>query len=267
MPFVFILSPLDSSSNQAPRKPSGPGSGKGKGRSLQPEREASGSADAKPAIARLHYISQADTRGGHLEHIQEACAAGVRWVQLRVKDQPENTVMDMAVKARRICGEYGAKLIVNDYPHVALAAEAHGVHLGGEDMDPAAARDLLGDAFVIGGTANSIEDLQRLHAAGVDYAGLGPFRFTETKRKLSPVLGLEGYRRALIQVKLKGIDLPIVAIGGILFDDIRELLATGLHGVAISGLITRSPRKRDLVDGIHALLDQFHPADAAAAHR
>jgi thiamine-phosphate pyrophosphorylase len=221
----------------------------------------------KSGIARLHYISQADERGGHLDHIREACEAGVDWVQLRVKDQPENAVMDLAVKARRICGEFGTKLIVNDHPHIALAAEAHGVHLGQTDMEPAAARDLLGEQFVIGGTANTIEDLQRLHAADVDYVGLGPFRFTETKRKLSPVLGLEGYRRALIQAKLKGIDVPILAIGGILFDDIRELMATGLHGVAISGLITRSPRKHDLVEGIHSVLNQFHPADAALADR
>lgn len=242
----------------------------GQGRSLraggasEQRRGAADSPEAKPekaSIGRLHYISKADDNGGHLDHIREACEAGATWVQLRVKEEPENVVMDLAVKARRICGEFGAKLMVNDHPHIALAAEADGVHLGNGDMDPVAARDLLGDHFVIGGTANTIEDLERLDEAGVDYAGLGPFRFTETKRKLSPVLGLEGYRRALIQAKIKGIELPIVAIGGILLNDIRELMATGLHGVAISGLITRSPRKRDLIDSIHQIQQQFHPVD------
>lgn len=210
-------------------------------------------------MARLQYVSQALERKSHLDLVREACEAGVTWVQLRLKELPEDEVLAQAVQARRICREFGAKLIINDHPHVALAAEADGVHLGAEDMDPARARDLLGDGFLVGGTANTIEDLERLQAAGVDYAGLGPFRFTETKRKLSPVLGLEGYRRILIQARLKGLTVPVVAIGGILFDDIRGLLHTGVHGVAISGLISRSPRKRDLVTDIHRLLAD-HPA-------
>lgn len=211
-----------------------------------------------PLIARLHYITQELERKSHLDLLKEAVDAGCDWVQLRVKDRPENEVMDMAVKARQICHENGARLIINDFPHVALAVDADGVHLGRKDMSTAQARDLLGEGYLVGGSANTIQDIERLYAEGVDYIGLGPFRFTETKKGLDPVLGLEGYRRILIQCKLKGLErIPLLAIGGILMTDIRDLLHTGLHGVAISNLISRSPRKNQLVMDIHQLMNDF----------
>lgn len=211
-----------------------------------------------PLVSRLHYITQEGERKTHLELLQEAVQAGCDWVQLRIKDKPENEVLDVAVQAKAICQEYGARLIINDYPHVALAVDADGVHIGNRDMPVAAARDLLGEGFLIGGTANTVQDIERLSAEGVDYIGLGPFRFTETKKNLDPVLGLEGYRRVLIQCKLKGLDrVPILAIGGILLSDVRDLLHTGLHGVAISSLISRSPRKNKLVTDIQQLFNEF----------
>jgi thiamine-phosphate pyrophosphorylase len=211
-----------------------------------------------PLIARLHYISQDLERKSQLDLVREALEAGCDWVQLRVKDRPETEVLDLAVKVRALCHENGARLIINDFPHVALAVDADGVHLGRKDMPPSQARDLLGEGFLIGGSANTIQDIERLYAEGVDYIGLGPFRFTETKRGLDPVLGLEGYRRIMIQCKLKGLErIPVLAIGGILLPDIRDLLHTGLHGVAISSLISRSPRKNQLVMDIHQLMNEF----------
>jgi thiamine-phosphate pyrophosphorylase len=223
-----------------------------------------------PLIARLHYITQEIERKGHLELMKEALDAGCDWVQLRVKDRPESEVLDLAVKARALTQSYGARLIVNDYPHVALAVDADGVHLGRHDPDPQGARDLLGEGYLIGGSANSIEDIERLSAAGVDYMGLGPFRFTETKARLDPVLGLEGYRRLMIQCRLKGLEgIPVIAIGGILLSDIRDLLHTGVHGVAISSLISRSPRKAKLVMDIQQLFQEYptSPRYGAAPHR
>ena len=211
-----------------------------------------------PLISRLHYITQDLDRKGHLQLLQEAVSAGCDWVQLRVKDRPENEVLDLAVQAKAICQAHGARLIINDFPHVALAVDADGVHLGKSDMNANAARDLLGEGFLIGGTANSIQDIERLYAEGVDYIGLGPFRFTETKRELDHILGLEGYRRVLIQCKLKELDrIPILAIGGILLTDIRDLLNTGIHGVAISSIISLSPRKNKLVTDIHQMMNEF----------
>ena len=117
---------------------------------------------------------------------------------------------------------------------------ADGVHLGKKDMPVAEARKMLGKDFIIGGTANTFEDVKMHYEAGADYIGCGPFRFTTTKKNLSPILGLEGYRSIVSQMKEAGIHLPIVAIGGITFEDIPSIMATGVTGIALSGTILRA---------------------------
>ena len=114
------------------------------------------------------------------------------------------------------------------------------MHLGKHDMPVAEARRLLGNGFIIGGTANTFDDVKMHYEAGADYIGCGPFRFTTTKKNLSPILGLEGYRRIVSQMKEAGINLPIVAIGGITREDIPAILQTGVTGVALSGTILRA---------------------------
>jgi thiamine-phosphate pyrophosphorylase len=117
---------------------------------------------------------------------------------------------------------------------------ATGVHLGKTDMPPAEARRILGDGFIIGGTANTFEDIRRLTDEGVDYIGLGPFRFTATKKNLSPILGLEGYKDILSRCRAAGIALPVLAIGGITVDDIPALMQTGVSGIAVSSAIRQA---------------------------
>ena len=118
--------------------------------------------------------------------------------------------------------------------------KADGVHLGKNDMPIAEARKILGKDFLIGGTANTFDDVQAHYEAGADYIGCGPFRFTTTKEKLSPILGLEGYRSIVQQMKAEGIHLPIVAIGGITLEDIPAIMQTGVTGIALSGTILRA---------------------------
>ncbi|MBB5621406.1 thiamine-phosphate pyrophosphorylase [Pedobacter cryoconitis] len=190
-------------------------------------------------IDQLHYISQPPENGTHLTAIEQVLQAGGQWIQLRVKEQPEDVVLELAIQASLLCEKYGAKLIVNDYPELALKSGAYGVHLGLNDMPVAQARAILGKDKCIGGTANTFADICRRVEEGADYIGLGPFRFTTTKQNLSPVLGLEGYQKLMEQVREAGIQLPIIAIGGITTQDIRSILQTGIYGVAVSGLLTQ----------------------------
>lgn len=136
-----------------------------------------------------------------------------------------------------MCRHYGATLLINDNPRLAQEIGADGVHVGAADMPPAEARAMLGPTFIIGGTANTFAEVQRHAAAGVDYVGLGPFRFTRTKENLSPILGLAGYAEILRQCQAAGLTVPIIGIGGITLVDVGALLANGLHGVAVSGSI------------------------------
>jgi len=190
-------------------------------------------------ISTLHYISQQTAAADHLANIQAACDAGCNWIQLRIKDSTLEAILPLAIAAKKICEPYNATLIINDYPQVAKAAGAHGVHVGKNDMTVAAARAITGPGMIVGGTANTLEDILQHVKDSADYVGLGPYRFTTTKQKLSPILGPEGYQHIFQRLGVLAVQPPpVVAIGGITEADIPVLAATGLHGVAVSGCIS-----------------------------
>ncbi|SOD92501.1 thiamine phosphate synthase [Spirosoma fluviale] len=183
-------------------------------------------------ISPLQYIT---TRP---EEAEVTCRAGADWIQLRLKNRSYADWKAIALETLAVCRQYRAKLILNDNPLLAADIGADGVHLGQEDMPIPEARALLGDKFIIGGTANTLETILAHQRDGVNYVGLGPFRFTTTKAELSPILGLEGYRRILTALLHQQISLPIIAIGGITLADVPALLETGVYGVAVSSAIT-----------------------------
>jgi thiamine-phosphate pyrophosphorylase len=183
-------------------------------------------------ISKLHFITTSAALA------EQACRGGVDWIQLRLKNVSYDDYKREALKTQEVCKKYNATLIINDVPKLALDIQADGVHLGKEDMAPDEARALLGNDFIIGRTANTFQDVLWLsNMMPVNYIGLGPFRFTNTKQNLSPVLGLEGYKN-IFALKEKLLDpMPIVGIGGITYADVPELMATGLYGIAVSGAI------------------------------
>lgn len=188
-------------------------------------------------ISKLQYITQGNTPEDHLENIQKACSSGAEWVQLRLKNLNEKTIIETAKEARVITSHFQTRLIINDFYKVAKEVRADGVHLGKKDVCPEKARRYLGDYYTVGGTANTLEDCKNLLSKKVDYIGLGPFQFTETKKKLSPVLGIDGYELILEELKS---EVPIIAIGGITINDVSTLLKTGVYGVAVSREITQN---------------------------
>lgn len=186
-------------------------------------------------VPKLHYISQGETTQEHLDNIQSACSAGAELVQLRLKGLSEEVFLAVAKEARTITAHFQTRLIINDDYKIAKEVQADGVHLGQSDACPTEARAYLGKFYFIGETANTVEQCQELIAKGVDYIGLGPFSFTTTKTNLSPVLGLEGYQTILETLKT---ETPIIAIGGITFEDVPALLETGVYGIAASTAVT-----------------------------
>ncbi|MCK5741720.1 MAG: thiamine phosphate synthase [Chlorobi bacterium] len=206
-------------------------------------------------IAKLHYITQDVENISHSELIKLACLGGAELVQIRIKDQPIEVIEKEAHKAKLICDKFNTKLIINDRVDICKSVGAAGVHLGKSDINPMEAREILGDSFLIGGTANTFEDILRLSDAGVDYIGLGPFRFTKTKKNLSPVLGLADYKTIICQCTESGINIPIIAIGGIVNADINDILNTGIHGIAVSSAISNAGDKplatKDIMNSIN----------------
>lgn len=185
----------------------------------------------------LQFITHSNDRYGYVDGARQALLGGCRWIQLRMKGADENELRRAAAVLQPLCREHGATLIIDDHVHLVRPLQADGVHLGRHDMPVAEARRLLGSSYIIGGTANTLDDIRRLHREGADYIGCGPFRFTTTKTRLSPVLGLDGYRRLLRAMDELGLRLPVVAIGGITVADIPAVLATGVSGIAMSGAI------------------------------
>jgi len=195
-------------------------------------------------ISKLHYITDDNVFGyTHVQLAEEVCMGGAEWIQLRVKKKGFSEWKKIAKDTLEVCRKYNAKLIINDNVRIAKEIKADGVHLGKDDMLPQAAREFLGEGFIIGATANSFTDIEGHAIANVDYIGLGPFRFTQTKEKLSPVLGIEGFKKISETCLHNGINIPIVAIGGIKFNDLNELFQTGIYGVAVSSAINNATDK------------------------
>lgn len=188
----------------------------------------------------IQFITHHTERYTYIDSARIALDGGCQWIQLRMKEADEKRLRTTAETARRLCSEYGAQLIVDDHVELAQEIAADGVHLGLNDMPVAQARAMLGNRFIIGATANTFEHVAAHYESGADYIGCGPFRYTSTKKNLSPVLGLDGYRDILRRMNEHNIDIPLVAIGGITCSDIPSLLAAGVNGIAVSGTVLRS---------------------------
>ena len=163
----------------------------------------------------LQFITNTD-RG-----LEEVLRGGCRWVQLRMKDASDREFTETAQRLIPLCRQYNATVIFDDRVELVSSLGADGVHLGKKDMPVPTARKILGPAKIIGATANTIEDVMAAFESGADYIGIGPYRFTTTKKGLAPILGLEGYQRIMSTCRNLGMTLPVVAIGGYRFPTCR----------------------------------------------
>lgn len=188
----------------------------------------------------IQFISHYTDRYSYLDSISMALQGGCKWIQLRMKNATPDEIRPIAIEAKAMCKTAGATFIIDDHVELVKEVNADGVHLGKNDMPISEARALLGPDFIIGGTANTFEDVVHHYQSGANYIGCGPFRFTTTKQGLSPILGLEGYTAIVNKMKDNGINLPIVAIGGITADDIPAIMKTGVTGIALSGTVLRA---------------------------
>ena len=187
-------------------------------------------------MTSIQYITHENQRLSYLDGAILPLMGGCKWVQLRMKEASDEEFLVVGSQLRELCKIYSATFILDDRVHLVKPLGADGVHLGKNDMPiDEARRCLQSDKVIIGGTANTFDDIKRLHKQGANYIGCGPFRYTETKKKLAPILGFQGYKSLVEKMKSEGITLPIFAIGGILYDDVKALLSIGIDGIAISG--------------------------------
>ena len=194
----------------------------------------------KRNIPKIQYITQDHPSLSHSEQAKLAFEKGIEAVQIRMKDTNDDEILSEAMLAMKYAKQFDGTLIINDSIEIAKKVGTHAVHLGLSDMPIDEARRIVGNDIILGGTANTIEDILLQKSRGANYVGLGPFRHTTTKKNLSPILGLEGYKTIISELRDKNIDIPLVAVGGILWDEIDLLLNEGIYGVAISGSLLKT---------------------------
>jgi thiamine-phosphate pyrophosphorylase len=188
---------------------------------------------------RIYFITHKNEKYSYIDSAKLALDCGIRLIQLRMKQASEVEMLNTAYILKEECDKYGAKLIVNDNADLALKIGANGVHIGQNDEAISIVRNKIKENQIIGMTCNTKEQILKAIEQKADYIGLGPYRFTNTKQNLSPILGIEGYRNL-------DCDIPIYAIGGIRLEDVEKLSQTKVYGIALSSLILegKEPEKK-----------------------
>ena len=192
-------------------------------------------------LPKLYPITDVRLSGlSHAEQLTRLCAGGARFIQLREKHLSPREFYDAAEAALDVARERGVRLIINDRADIALALGADGVHLGQDDLDPSAARRLLGERFIIGYSTHSVAQAIEAARLPLDYIAIGPIFATDSKVNPDPVVGLDGLRRVRDGIE----HIPLVAIGGITRENAPDVLDAGADAVAvISALLDGDARE------------------------
>ncbi|NNE98173.1 MAG: thiamine phosphate synthase [Pyrinomonadaceae bacterium] len=187
-------------------------------------------------LPKIYPITDVNAAGiSHAEQVKKLISGGAEFIQLREKEASSDVFFKSAEEAVGIARANSKRLIINDRVDIAAYVKADGVHLGQHDLPPSEARKILGKDAIIGFSTHSKEQALKAIKLPVDYIAIGPVFETKTKSDTEKAVGLEGIAKVRNAVG----DFPLVAIGGITFDNFREVLRAGTDSVAlISGLLS-----------------------------
>lgn len=190
---------------------------------------------------RLYLITDraASTRPP-LEVVEECLGAGLRAVQLREKDLEVRALLALAEPLREATRRHGARLLINDRADVALAVGADGVQRTHTSLPVAALRGITPPGFLIGASAHSTAEAREAAAEGADFVVFGPVYDTPSKRRYGPPQGL-----AALEAAAAAVTRPLLAVGGITPERVREVRAAGAAGVAVIGAVYGAARPAD----------------------
>ena len=180
------------------------------------------------AVTDRHWLKE----GEPLSHaVREALEGGTTLVQIREKKLDEAAFEREAVELQALCGEFGVPFIVNDNVELALRIGADGVHVGQEDMEAGRVREMIGPDRILGVSAQTVEDAVRAEKAGADYLGVGAVFPTGSKDDAVEV------PYETLKAISAAVSIPVVAIGGITFDNMDLLAGTGIAGISVISAI------------------------------
>lgn len=182
----------------------------------------------------LYCLTSDQVDSSHSEQVLTLCESGVRLIQLRAKKLNKTDLLHEARLSMSICEGFKAKLIINDHVEIANECDAHGVHLGVQDMNVTEARNILGDSRIIGITVHSKGEINKEILPNVDYIGMGPFRKSKTKTALEPKLSLKDFSEMINSVH----PVPVYLIGGLAIEDLRLCEQLGNNGIVLCSALT-----------------------------
>jgi len=203
-------------------------------------------------LPKIYPITDVGFSGlSHAEQVERLAAGGATFIQMREKNLPPAQFFSEAMKAVELARQLSVRIIINDRADVALATKADGVHLGQDDLPPEAARRILGNDAIIGYSTHNLDQAERALSLPIDYLAIGPIFATTSKTDTEPVVGLDGLR----SVARTANSLPIVAIGGITFENVHAVREAGATSAAvISALLTEkdsiTQRTRQLIEHV-----------------
>ncbi|EHR79860.1 thiamine-phosphate pyrophosphorylase [Thermococcus litoralis DSM 5473] len=184
-----------------------------------------------------------------VESVKEALEGGATSIQLRIKNAPTREMIEIGKEIRKLTEEYDALYFVDDRLDVALATNADGVQLGSEDMPISIAKEIAPN-LIIGASVYSLEEALQAEKEGADYLGAGSVFPTPTKKDVK-IIGIEGLSRIVESVKI-----PVVAIGGIKHENVREVLKAGVDGIAVISAIMGAENVREATERMRKIIEE-----------
>jgi thiamine-phosphate pyrophosphorylase len=191
-------------------------------------------------LPKIYPITDVRLTGlSHAAQVEKLIAGGARFIQLREKHASPKDFYADAQAALTIARRHSAKIIINDRADIALALGADGVHLGQDDLPPAAARRILGEKTIIGYSTHNVSQAIEAAEMPIDYVAIGPVFTTQTKDNPDALVGVRGVREVSAAIG----DLPLVAIGGISFENCRAVFEAGADSLAIIKSVLFPPER------------------------
>jgi thiamine-phosphate pyrophosphorylase len=177
-----------------------------------------------------YYITDRHSAGGPevlLHFVERALAESVERIQVREKDLSARDLYALVRRILALPNPYGTRILVNSRADIALAAGAHGVHLSGNSVSPRIIRPIVPDAFLIGVSTHTLEEVRRAETEGADFAVFSPIFPVVAKAGYGPALGIDRLREAV-----KAVTIPVLALGGVTRENAAECIAAGAAGIA-----------------------------------
>ena len=178
---------------------------------------------------RLYLVTNRyqDSLESFLEKVETACRSGVTIVQLREKNLTTNQYYQLAKQVKEITDAYQVPLIIDDRLDVCLAVDAAGLHIGDDELPVSVARQVLGPEKILGVTAKTVKRALEAEEGGANYLGTGAI-FPTTTKENAPITLI-----STLKTICQRVAIPVVAIGGLTSENIDQLAATGIAGVAV----------------------------------